>query len=273
MRQGKLSKQKQRRGTGRKVIRKSEGEFFVPVFISLTCLIPAIYFLNFFLNPVGTIQRIAWIYFAYFLYVIVFAHLVFFFTYFALEERENRLRNLLPKYIEYGYVAVISVSILQVLYFSPQLADFVLQEQEEPRVFSQIRSTALSEIERHSNPLDEKYYTAEYCALMKTLSQHSDLKGYIIEHAGDGQLMLNHVVSETLEPKAAVVVSEYPPTAQAIERILTRHNLLKDGNVNEFNFKWFAFLLLPFGIALRLVKTSLELFISANDTSSSNRKT
>ena len=87
-----------------------------------------------------------------------------------------------------------------------------------------------------------------------------NLKDYIVNSIAKDYEFINHVVDTDIEyPVTGKKYSHIIPLIRRLEDKITAREIALS-IVPPNMYEWIAFLLLPIGIGLRLVKTSLELF-------------
>jgi hypothetical protein len=216
------------------------------------------------------------IYMYYSLCTIILVHVLFFGWKRSIETEGRRLPKSLPKYLDYIYTIVVALGLFQVFAFTPRYADYMVWLQgDQIAVAERIKAIAVGYVSnecvnkgtRHvpgrwwESDLDYHYDT-EYCAKMKGIADAEDL----IEH------LSKNVVRDYGFLERAIESSWNGENAWAkgspIEGLALRFRLLEESarakdSVNPLlggALAWVGLLMLPIGIAIRLVKTSLELF-------------
>jgi hypothetical protein len=203
------------------------------------------------------------LYFGYAFFGIAACHIWFFILNRALRDSRSTHRKRLPKYIEYAYAAVISIGLAQVFISSTRIVDYLLVTVgDEDFIAGQIHSVARGYVVKEClNPGTVQRFTKEYCAKAKQIAEATEPKEFILKEVLEDRNFLNHVVAIIAAgPQGAVSmqspIKEYADQLNALRGYSARPIPTNLGSA----FSWIALLLLPIAIALRLTKTSLELF-------------
>jgi hypothetical protein len=216
--------------------------------------------------------------FLYLLYAIswmVFLHSFFFHWAAARAQSGKRLSKSFPKYLEYGYTLVVSVSLMQIFFFSPRVADYVAWSYgDEQHLIASIKNTAKTYVEDDCKtkgtktvsrwfrvPL-EYAYTPEYCAKLQRIVDANDPADYVLTAVLPDREFLDHAIEEQVNTDATSYT--YSPIRDYVTRLKILRELKSQGTSHDSRLAnalaWIGLLLLPLGLALRLVKTSLEIF-------------
>lgn len=206
-------------------------------------------------------------YFGYSLLVLAFLHFAVLTWNEVLKERGRRLWPNLPRYLEYVYATIISISLAQVLFMSSQFADFVtLAVGTKPELISKLsRQAELHLID--DCPKGGEFFTKAYCEKLKKIVDSNNPDQYITSIVIFDDEFLDHIIARKAvpTPPGASIVNIRSPIsihANAI-RTLYEYSAPPQDTVNSRAFRWLAFLLLPLGIGIRILKTSVELFWSS----------
>jgi hypothetical protein len=203
------------------------------------------------------------LYFGYAFCGIVACHLLFFSLNSALRDRQSRHRKRLPKYIEYLYAAIISIGFAQVFMSSTRIVDYLrLTVGDEDSIAAQIQAVAQGYMAKEcKSPGSTKYFTKEYCAKVKKVAEATEPKDFIVQEVLDDHDFVGHTIDVVAIAPGRVVyvestIKQYADQLSALRGYSARPTPVSVGSA----FSWVALLLLPIAIALRLTKTSLELF-------------
>lgn len=219
---------------------------------------------------------LGFVYLFYACLVVVFLHIQFFTWSAALSKSGKPLSRNVPKYLEYVYTILVSVSLLQIFAFAPRLADYVSWfHGDEAALVRQIRSVAESQLKNECvnygtrkirEPYDsaetEYFYTPSYCSKLEKIMSVSDTREYILTNVIGDSGFANHVTDQKIDGDAIQV--HLTPIRDLVDRLIVvrEFSRLKDtsDSLKSTILAWIGMLLLPIGIGLRLVKTSLEIF-------------
>jgi hypothetical protein len=265
-------------GAGPRYMGKAEAVFlllFVPSFSGMAIFITTLTTGH--LMPAWSSLYI--IYFGYCACTLIFLHAVFFELNRDLRHRGSKFRKKVPKFIEYAYAALISVSLLQIFFSAERVADYLnLLAGDDQKIWAQIRDGARAHVTNEcSKPVSavwpsarpdpflenfrKDHFTEEYCKEMQRIAEASDIKGYVFGTVIHNTEFLTH--SAQLGMTLTGDLIETPsPIVPMMQLMYSReeYRKLPVNNVTGNAFAWIGLLLLPVGIALRVVKTSLELF-------------
>lgn len=198
--------------------------------------------------------------------VVVFLH-CFFFTWnnYLLDARGRTLRPQTTKYLEYVYAVILALGLAQVFFVPSLFADYVSYTVgNETQIARQIQSHAADHLANDCAGGNE-FFTAEYCDKLKTLADTKDPVTYVRQNVLRDAAFLKHPIGKetrVVPPAGSIEVDQFSPIwkdANSMSALLEYAGYPKTSPVSRA-FGWIAFMLVPIGIALRVVKTSLELF-------------
>ena len=247
----------------------------------------------YFLLPVLLAPTLLWaVYFAYTIVAVVLFHLIIFGCESVRAQSGRHLSKSVPKYLEYAYTVVVSGSLLQIFVYAPRVADYVTWLQgDETYLVGQIKRVAESYLEdecinrgtrKHVETrflwiFSENtnfYFTPQYCDKVAKIVHAPDLKEYILSAVVTDREFLDHIIEDLPDigaklglasPNGGELASERSPIEQLVNRFEVVHEFLnmkeRTNSAGSNRLAWIGMLLLPIGIALKLVKTSLELFV------------
>lgn len=241
--------------------------------------------------PLG--QQLIWTYVGYAVASIALTHAVFFAAVFDRKARGRApLSNKVPKALEYIYTAVIGLSLCQIAFAGPQLADFIrVKYGEEGQLLQQMRDQAQIFVDGECKTKKAETFTPAFCESMSELVKADNLLAFVLDAVDREADFLFHYVGPpgsrppkhpglrppTSEQRIGKGVGEGKGIGKGVrspqliqdrpflDRALQVHALAYyaadpiDKRLSNL-LAWTSLLLLPIGIALRLVKTSLELF-------------
>jgi hypothetical protein len=187
---------------------------------------------------------------------------------------EFSLSKRLPKYLEYAYIVLILVSLLDIINFGPRYYLYLSSKGNEASLLDQIAVMAETQVrdncgkgELHSSSgrvNASVYYSDDYCEKLAELVERKQQKEAVLKIAKDREFM-GHITTHfvTSGKDGEIYTSEFGnPIVGLIQRVSVLDTFQKysDDPAAEAVLKWIALLVLPIGIGLRALKTSLELF-------------
>lgn len=194
--------------------------------------------------------------------VVVFLHVVFF-GWNSLMQRElgKTLPKNTPRYLEYAYAALLSLGLLQIFFMSPNFIKYmVITSGDEVKLVTRIRQFS----EKHLNEDCLKggsYFPPSYCEKLKKLVEAKNTESYITNNVLTDEKFLGHVIGKRGNPAGGLdnVVS---PIRREARTLINIRDYQSSPTIDPRRpvMTWIAFILLPLGIGLRILKTSLELF-------------
>lgn len=225
------------------------------------------------------------LYIAYVVSAAVFFHAVFFTI-----NRIKRLTTSAPRYLEYAYSIVILASILQIFNAAPKISNYLsymnwdeaAMQKAEKDVIADIRETAKRNVSNECITYGTRtvalwwiffertyHYTPEYCEQLKNIAEASQPEKYIEEHVINNKEFLEHPIEER-EGADSSTEFTYSPIADLVENLLSLRRTAAYRRTFGVTpqtqlslastYDWIALIVFPIGVALRLVKTSLELW-------------
>lgn len=130
------------------------------------------------------------------------------------------------------------------------------------------------------------YFTEDYCEKLTRIANASDIKEYIIKSVVPDRAFVNHIIEDYSYPdqqpncdlatKGAWEIdplpncwppppADYSPMPELVKDFEIVHQFVSikasSNSAGSNRLSWIGMLLLPIGIALRVVKTSVELFV------------
>jgi hypothetical protein len=183
-----------------------------------------------------------------------------------------------PKYLEYAYTIVISLSLTQILFSSAKILEHF--GDDEKALISALRSAADETFAKCRYSVDNKVprvgvpfahnYTPEYCDQLDSIRKASDrqLDEEVLPRLAADRKFMEYVTELVIpaDPQGRGQPMEvYSGVPAAISRIQNVRKLRQLASLKQTDpFGWLAIVLLPLGLALRLTKTSLELYGKLN---------
>ena len=153
-------------------------------------------------------------YFAYAVSLIVFLHAAFFFRARVLKDRGKTLDKRVPKYLEYAYAVVISLSLAQIFFLAPRLADYlVFVTGDNEILLNRIRAQAQKHIRDDCGKFGQYYFTLAYCTKIKEIADAQDLNALLFSSVVDDDAFLHHAIGRKFvpAPPGSAWVDEYSP--------------------------------------------------------------
>jgi hypothetical protein len=168
----------------------------------------------------------------------------------------------LPKFLEYAYSVLIMLGLLQIFVSSPRFLDYItVIGGEEKELLEDIRRDANHHIEVDCKIKDDKYFTEKFCAQMADIVGAPDLRAYILNAEASDAYFLSHPIgSAPPGPRGGFI--PYSPVKDSAHLLYaeTQYRAEPPSARKASVFTWIGLLVLPIGIGLRILKTSLELF-------------
>ena len=215
-------------------------------------------------SPIASRAVLALLYLSLFLLATGALHLVF-----VLDPRLGGVRysTRAPKYLEYVYILTLLGSLGQIAIASPKLSEYFQVDEAPLRLQAQVQAreelARCLEHKSEQNMIYKWHYADEFCEKLRRLAEApaSALAGVIDDLVKDDAFRSFITVDVTM-PEARRATKVPSRVAQEIDNIVTRRAIAEDAQVRRSNpFEWIALVLLPIGFALRITKTSMELFV------------
>ena len=202
------------------------------------------------------------LYFIYAISMIGLLHGIFFIANRLLKEAPSVHRRRMPKYLEYAYTAVIAFGLTQVLFSASRIADYVtFVAGNASEITAEIKSVAQGYLDNECK-IKKVRFTEEFCEKVKKIVEAENLRDYAATVVAQDKEFMTHIID--------VIAAGNAPPARIVSPIVSRvrqlntiiqYSKVDPGSAYAANvYAWLGLLILPFGIGLRLVKTSLELF-------------
>lgn len=181
-----------------------------------------------------------------------------------------------PRYLDYAYLLILALGLFEVAGFSSRYYLYLTSMWgTEDQIASRVLTLAESQIEESCGkkrdemvgvaPAWESGYTEDYCTQLKKLAASPRNETDLLLFEADRRFM-DHVVLRVATPAPPggdADVSEFRnPITEHLEHLRwlkTFSSYLPDDQ-SDTRLRWIWLLLLPVGIGLRALKTSLELF-------------
>jgi hypothetical protein len=243
---------------------------------------------------------LSWTYLIYALVLVVFIHSIFFALEATLAKTDRHLWKTVPKWLEYAYTVVVAMSLFQIFFYGSRMADYVIWRWgDETYLGNQIKLIAEAYLHNECINLGAKsqresvydiflnmhvienvqfYFTPEYCAKLKGIVDASNTQEYILHSVIADRQFVDHIIEEVYPIDMGTRYEQsseefgqvemgflQSPIRELVHQFETVHEYIvmkaEAESAGSNVFAWVGMLLLPLGIALRGVKTSLELFV------------
>lgn len=216
-------------------------------------------------GPYPTGKGLYYTYFTYFVFTVIVLHLGFF----ALNTQKKlktgkTLSKNLPKYLEYIYAALLTIGLTQIFFLSTQFAAYItLVSGDEPTIIKEIMQQSRSHLAVDC-PKGGEFFTDEYCEKLQQIVDAPSPDTYITDIMLTDYPFLNHAIRKDFHATQGGMVEIYvfspiKKYADSLRAIKEYGGACHPATTNDA-FKWVAFMLLPIGIGVRILKTSVELF-------------
>jgi hypothetical protein len=218
------------------------------------------------------------IYFTYSISWIILLHSATFLWIKFRKDACRPVKSRFTKFVEYAYAAVVAVGLLQVVSFGPRLADYAeWTHGNEDKIVNDIKQVSQSHIDVGCRvkkttmvkrlfglayPL-EYNFTEAYCDKLRKLVEAPDTKGHILALLSNDLTFFYHIIEKFDNSEAPPRVWRSPIYDLSKKLIIVKgHAAARSPNeIGQGNIlAWLSLLLLPIGLGLRLLKTSIELF-------------
>jgi hypothetical protein len=180
-----------------------------------------------------------------------------------------------PKYIEYVSLALVSLGLLQILTFPPKLSSYIISiSGDKDAILDRIKANAIRLKERCIKEPNE-YLTENYCSKVTEIANSSHLGDTFRSKFLDDTDLHDSIIGD--RPVPWYFIFRYDPDWGTERRIFIKSPFATDmDNYRalldykkykldqgwESVLSWALMLALPFGIAIRILKTSIELFVT-----------
>lgn len=180
-----------------------------------------------------------------------------------------------PRYLDYAYAAVMLIGLGQIFVSGTELARYYHSRLEsEHDIVRNIKTLAQATVDRDCQ-VRNQYFTEDYCDKMSTIAATPDdrLKALVLSRFIADRAFMTHIVGTDTAmafSKAGSTIREVKlrnPLAEPIALLKVRvdYENMKASEDGKATIGWIGLLLLPWGIGLRVVKTSMELFVPMAD--------
>jgi hypothetical protein len=209
-------------------------------------------------------------YFIFALSTAICLHAVFLCLAAMAREDGKKLSKRVPKYIEYAYAALISTALAQVFFAGPQFTDYVNAViGDKNDLLVKIKTIVDRHVTVDCLKRDSRFFTDAYCGKMKKVADAENPEEYILKHVVNDREFLKHPIMQivTRGPRdGEIFVTEWPSQlGDVVDRLATKV-AVNDTSASESPMKhiygWIALIIFPIGVAMRLVKTTLELYVA-----------
>ena len=211
-------------------------------------------------SPSGLIR----VYLGYAASSLVFVHAFYFsLNLLSVRLRGRTLSQRQPRYLEYAYAVLISVGLINVVVMAPQFSDYIAYRRgDDNALYAQISQQAKSDLrDRCAN--GDRFFTKDYCEKLRRIAEAEHPRDYIEASVLNDHEFLSHItgLSYAVTQGGPQPLNEVSPITQHANALKARREYgAATPSPTGRALAWIGVLLLPIGISLRVVKTSLELF-------------
>jgi hypothetical protein len=210
------------------------------------------------------------LYITYLLYafsVIAALHFQFFLWNAGLKEENKKMSKRVPKYLEYAYALIISIGLLQIFIVTPRFVDYAtVIWGDEDQILNDIKTEALFQ-SKSCGKEGLLSYPKDICVELQGIISSDTLKEHVKSKVVKNVKFVNYFASWDLYEQGPVPWSRGARIARLIQQFAflqeathRREEIVPSSRTTSV-FVWIGMLLLPIGLGLRILKTSLELFI------------
>jgi hypothetical protein len=205
-------------------------------------------------------QFFAVTFFGYSAAAVVFVHAILFFA--NLESREIRGRGLgkdVPRYLDYVVTILIAIGLIKI-FFSEDIFAKYIEEVNGTR--QEIATKIVRQADAHlkEDCGTKKEFTLTYCKKLDAILNTKNIDDYIVTTLGRDTEFLEHPIGYQATAQESTILRS------PIERYVNQYTTLTEYSVAPYRssqksaWDWVALVLLPFVLAFRATKTSLELY-------------
>lgn len=231
------------------------------------------------LNDFPSKENLAVIYFLYAAALLVALHAATFWLRLALIEKRGRgLNRNTPRYIDYGITALIAVGLFQIYFSHDSVAKYIaVVSGDKQEILNDIQSAAQNHLDRDCKPdsgflvkacefagmencRQKKRFTAEFCSKTAEIREQADLEKYVTETLKRDRKYLDHPIEYAVYQGGAQTI--YSPIRMLVNQFVasSEYSIAPSDTDSRFALNWVTLILLPIVIALRALKTSVEIF-------------
>jgi hypothetical protein len=171
-----------------------------------------------------------------------------------------------PKYLEYAYTILISLALVQIFLSSPKILEYFEDANDQFKFLKQEAQKKLTECRQYTAPNGKKdpniFYTSDYCQKLEMITTANDFDDVALTKLDNDPDFTRFVIGMVFLDRLRPIYSDIP---YQLHRLLALKALRADASDRKSDpLAWISIVLLPIGIALRITKTSLELFGKLN---------
>lgn len=194
------------------------------------------------------------------------------------EVRGKGLSKNVPRYIDYGVIALISIGLAQIYFSEDVFAKYIEQiSGTKEEIVTNIRNKAAAhQIDdcRQKEGFDVELckklglenctqnggFTVEYCRKLDEIVSSKNLDAYILTTLSKDSEFLDHIIGYISSPQGPVAIKS--PIAKYVNQYvaLGEYGVGPQNPDRKSTWSWLTLVLLPFILSLRATKTSLELY-------------
>jgi hypothetical protein len=189
---------------------------------------------------------------------------------------EFGLSKNVPRYLDYAYTAIVSLALIQILFSSEAVVNYSTYLADDDQLVNRIRLEAQQHRDDGCKRPDETLYSVQFCNVLRDIAIKDDLKSHLLNTVARDKQFMNHPTHITQTILGITITTPLffdtqkryvTPINDYIRQLVARNAFLAPAHkkLDDALFSWLGLILLPLGIALRIVKTSVELFGLDND--------
>ena len=161
---------------------------------------------------------------------------------------------------------LLSISLAQVYFLSSQFAEFIATVSGDEQQLAKAAVEAARKHVAQDCPNGNPYFPAAYCEKLQKLATSPDPTKYISGVVMPDKTFLTHAIGKKVVGGGFSGVAEVDvtsPIAKIVDSYRARieFSAAPSPGGSSKAFAWLLVVLLPLGISLRILKTSLELFV------------
>lgn len=180
-----------------------------------------------------------------------------------------------PKYLEYAYIILFSLSLTQIFLASGKSLEYFAEDEGKLlKVIQQSAAKNLESCRRYTSGEDRTdmviLYTPEYCEKLERIKTagETELEDVVMNRMASDAKFMNFdiaMVQSDINRAPIFVPSDIPAKIIRIQSL--RALKISAAEKQSDPFAWIGMVFLPISIALRITKTSMELFGKLNPVS------
>ncbi|MEI7805075.1 MAG: hypothetical protein WCI56_07080 [Hyphomicrobiales bacterium] len=180
-----------------------------------------------------------------------------------------------PKYLEYAYIILFSLSLTQIFLASGKSLEYFAEDEGKLlKVIQQSAEKNITECRKYASGDGRRdimvFYTSKYCEKLENIrsAKDSEVEDVVMNQIANDSEFMNFTVAliqADMNRPPVPVYSDIPITIRRIQSL--RALKISAAEKQSDPFAWIGMVFLPISIALRITKTSMELFGKLNPVS------